>query len=307
MIMRAIVVTKSGPPDVLSIREVKKPDPGVKEVLVKVYAATVTRGDVILRKIPRLILLPAGLLFGFKAQKIPCFEFAGVVETKGEKVTGFNNGDEVFGTTTGLSYGANAEYVCVPEKSNLGVIAHKPANLAFEEACAVPVGGMTALYILRKGNISAGHKVLIYGASGSVGSYGIQLANYFGAEVTAVCSTTSMEMVKSLGADKMIDYTKENFLDNNEKYDIVFDAVGKISLSQCKVLLKRNGKFLTVKKPTKETIENLIFLKKLIEEKKLRPVIDKRFPLDQVPEAHRYVEKGHKKGNVVISVVDGGT
>ena len=300
--MKAIVCTKSGPPDVLQLREVAKPTPRDKEVLVKVYAATVTIGDTIIRKIPRLILLPTGILFGFKWKKITGHELAGVIEEIGNDVKLFRKGDQVFGTTTGLSSGANAEFVCLPEEWKKGVLAKKPSNMTFEEAAAVPVAGMTAVQILRKGNIQKGQNVLVYGASGSVGTYALQLAKYYGAEVTGVCSTSNLEMVRLLGADKVIDYTKEDFTTMGENYDVIFDAVGKIHSSRCKDSLKRSGSFLTVKSPTKEMTKDLYFLKELIEDGKMSTVIDRRYPLDQTAEAHRYVEKGHKKGNVVITI-----
>jgi NADPH:quinone reductase-like Zn-dependent oxidoreductase len=300
--MKAIVCTRSGPPDVLELREVKKPAPRENEVLIKVHAATVTAGDVMLRKLHPLLVLPMRL-FGVRRKEIPGHEFAGEIETTGGDVKRFSTGDPVFGTTTGLSVGANAEYVCLPEEWAAGVLAIKPANLSYEEAAALPVGGMAALYLLQKGNIQRGDKVLVYGASGSVGTNALQLAKrHFGAEVTGVCSTTNMELVKSLGADQVIDYTKDDVNKNGPIYDVVFDAVGKISPSHGKSLLKENGSYLSIQTTTSEKTENLLTLKKLIEAGKIKAVIDRRYPLEKVAEAHRYVETGRKKGNVVINV-----
>jgi NADPH:quinone reductase-like Zn-dependent oxidoreductase len=300
--MKAIISTKHGPPEVLQLKEVEKPEPKENEVLIKVHAATVTQGDVMLRKLHPLTYIPMRL-FGVRRKNTPGHEFAGEIESVGADVKRFNVGDQVFGTTTGLSVGANAEYICLPEEWEKGVLAIKPDNISYEEAAALPVGGMTALYILRKGNIHNGQKVLVYGASGSVGTYAVQLAkHHFGAEVTGVCSTANIELVNSLGADQVIDYTKDDITKNGQIYDVVFDAVGKLSSSQGQNLIKENGAFLTVQSTTSEESENLVALKGLVEAGKIKTVIDKRYPLEQVAEAHRYVETGRKRGNVVITV-----
>jgi NADPH:quinone reductase-like Zn-dependent oxidoreductase len=300
--MKAIVCTKSGPPEVLELREIEKPAPRENEVLIRVHAATVTKGDVMLRKLHPLMFLLMRL-FGIRRKKIPGHEFAGEIEQTGRDVKRFRAGDQVFGTTTGLSVGANAEYVCLPEEWAKGVLAIKPVNSSYEEAAALPVGGMTALYLLRKGSIQSGQKVLVYGASGSVGTYAVQLArHHFGAEVTGVCSTANIELVRSLGASQVIDYTREDFTKNGQIFDAVFDAVGKISASQSKSLLKENGSYLSIQTTTSESIENLMTLKELAEAGRIKAVIDRRYPLERVAEAHRYVETGRKKGNVVIMV-----
>jgi len=299
--MKAIVCTKYGPPEVLKLQELEKPSPKDNEILVRIHAGTVTRGDVIMRGAgPGIRILM--LMFGFKQKKITGHELAGEIEAVGRDVKRFKKGDEVFGTTSGLTSGGNAEYICLPEQWKHGVVAIKPAKMTFDEAAAVPIGGMTALYLLRKAKIQSGHNVLIYGASGSVGSYALQLAKSFGAEVTAVCSNRNLELVKSLGADSVIDYTKEDFTKNGETYDIIFDAVGKISRMHTKGSLKKHGHFLSIRSLTKETAENLRILKDLVEEGKLEAVIDRRYPLELIVEAHRYVESGHKMGNVVITV-----
>ena len=307
--MKAIVYTEYGPPDVLQLKEVENPRPQNNEVLVKVKATTVTTGVLWARRgmhpDSKIFTLAIRMMFGVRKPKktILGYEFSGEVESIGKEVQRFHEGDQVFGTTTGLMNGAYAEYVCIPEEWKQGVIAKNPANMSYEEAAAVPIGGMTALFLLEKANIQKGQKALIYGASGSVGTYAVQIAkHHFGAEVTGVCSTSSLELVSSLGADQVIDYTQEDFTQSGEIYDVVFDAVGKISSSRGKNALKRNGTYLSVKSPTSEKTENLLLLKEFVESGKIRAVIDRCYPLEQIAEAHRYVEKGHKKGNVVITV-----
>ena len=296
--MRAIIYTKYGPPEVLQVEEVEKPVPKENEILVKVHASTVSAGVLWVRNgrhpDSKFFTLMVRLMFGLTKPKNPIlgYEFSGEVEVIGKNVELFKNGDKVFGTTTGLKNGTYAEYVTLPEKRNQGIVAKMPANLSFEEAAAVPIGGITALQILRKANIQSNQKVLIYGASGSVGTYAVQIAKYFGAEVTGVCSSANLDLISSIGADKVIDYTIEDFTQHRDVYDVVFDAVGKISASKCKGVLKKNGFYLSVKSVTNEKIEYLTFLTRLIELEKINPVIDKIYPMGQIIDAHKYVELG---------------
>ena len=310
--MKAVVCTKYGPPDVLQLTEIAKPVPGDNEVLIKIFATTCHIGDVRVRGllIPFWQILPLRLYLGLMKPRRPVLgmELAGAIESVGKNVTMFKEGDPVF-ALAGFGFGAYAEYICLPERpeekdiGKKGLVAIKPVNLSYEESAAVPGGGMTALSLLRDGNIKRGQKVLIYGASGSVGTYAVQLARHFGAEVTGVCSTGNMEMVKSLGADKVIDYTKEDFTESGQAYDVILDAVGKIPSKRGKKALKKKGIYLSTNNVSDNLkTGDLVFLKELVEAGELKPVIDRGYTLEQIVEAHTYVEAGHKKGNVIITV-----
>lgn len=303
--MKAVIYTQYGPPDVLHLKEIEKPVPKEHEILVKVHATTVTVGDTRMRSftVPRSQWLFARLYLGLLKPRRPILgmELAGVVESTGKGVQRFKKGDAIFALTMDGGY---AEYKCLPEN---GVLATKPSNLTFEEAAAVPVGGITAWGMLHKACIQRGQKVLIYGASGSVGTFAVQLAHYFGAQVTAVCSAANSEMVKALGADAVIDYTREDFSQRGETYDIVLDAVGKAAPAQAKKVLRPSGMYVNVLSYSgKPRPEDLSHLKDLIEAGKIKVVMDRCYPLEQVVEAHRYVDKGHKKGNVSLTLVTNG-
>jgi len=308
--MKAVVCTKYGPPEVLQLKEVAKPTPKDNEVLIRIHATTCHIGDVRIRSfnVPFWQKIPFRLYLGLTKPKRPVLgmELAGEIESVGKDVKRFKIGDKVF-ACTGFVFGAYAQYRCLPEDSKQiknGMVAIKPSNMTYEEAAAgVTTGGITALLGLRKGKIRSGQKVMVYGASGSVGTYAVQLAKHFGAEVTGVCSTSNLEMVKSLGANKVIDYTREDISKYGKNYDIVFDAVDKLPSSRGKKLLAEKGIYVKVGTDGDNvSIEDFDFLKELVEEGKLKAIIDKTYPMEQIIEAHRYVEKGHKKGHVVITL-----
>jgi NADPH:quinone reductase-like Zn-dependent oxidoreductase len=300
--LKAIICPKYGPPEVLQLKEIPKPTPKDNEVLIRIYATTVAHGTVLNRSggtFPSIRWFAVRILFGLRKPRSPILgnEFSGEVVAIGKDVTFFKKGDQVYGST-GMRSGTYAEFKCLPED---GMLSLKPANMSYAEAAAVPIGGITALNFMRKGKIEPDHKVLIYGASGSVGTYAVQIAKCFGAEVTGVCSTTNLELVKSLGADHVIDYTTTDFTQSGETYDLIFDAVGKLKKNKKKAL-KEKGRFISVMGSNSEKIEMLIFLREKIEAEKIVAAIDRSYPLEEIVKAHRYVEKGHKKGNVVITL-----
>jgi NADPH:quinone reductase-like Zn-dependent oxidoreductase len=306
--MKAIVYTKYGPPEVLQLVDVPKPMQRDHEVLVKVHATTVTIGDTIMRSLNLPIhgwqKILGRLILGWHkpSRHILGMELAGEIESIGRKVTRFKRGEAVFASTFDVNFGGHAEYKCLPEN---GVIAIKPVNLTYEKAAAIPGGGQTAWHCLKKGKIQPGQKILIYGASGAVGTFAVQLAScHFGADVTGVCSSANVDLVKSLGAGQVIDYTRQDFTQSGETYDAIFDAVGKLSHAQCKKALSPGGVYINVHDDSNggEKVEYMLILKGLIETGVLRPVIDRVYPFDQIVEAHRYVEQGHKKGNVAITM-----
>jgi NADPH:quinone reductase-like Zn-dependent oxidoreductase len=318
--MKAILYRKYGSPDVLHLEEVETPIAKDNEILVRVFATAVNSGDVRLRKAdPFAVRFMFGLLHPNK--NILGNVFAGEIESIGKDVKKFKEGDQVYGTT-GMSMGAYAEYKCLSEN---GMVALKPENVIYKEAAAIPFGAIAALHFLRKANIKKGQEVLIYGASGAVGVAAVQIAKYFGAEVTGVCSTSNIEMVRSLGAHSVIDYTKEAFNLKMKNYDVIFDTVGKSPFSKSVKALKKNGIYLravhmalssviqglwvslTSKKKvmggiTMERVEDLNFLNTLVANGELKPVIDRSYCLEDIAEAHTYVERGHKKGNVVVTI-----
>src|ERR1700682_4913438 len=302
--MRDVVCTMYGPPEVLQLRDLPKPTPRSSEVCVKVFATSVSASDCIVRafNIPLRLKLPMGALVGFRAPRNPILGLvlAGEVESVGKDVTQFKPGDQVYAFTA-FRFGAYAEYKCLPEKA---VLARKPSNLTHEQAAAIPYGGLLALYFLKQASIESRRRVLVYGASGAIGTSAVQLAKHFGAEVTGVCSAANLDLVKSLGAGTVIDYTEEDFTKSEARYDLIFNAVGtRKARLQAEGSLTPGGTHITVDDSTpRMSAEGLVFLTKLVEAGSLRPVIDRRYPLEQIVDAHRYVDKGHKKGNVVISV-----
>jgi NADPH:quinone reductase-like Zn-dependent oxidoreductase len=327
--MKAVLFPRYGSPDVLQLAEIQKPTPRDHEVLVRIHATTVTMGDCEIRsfKVPLFLWLPMRLWLGVRRprKQILGQELAGEIEAAGKDVKHFKIGDKIF-ATSGMNLSAHAEYTCLPENpgSEAGAFAIKPANMTYDEAAAVPVGGLVALRFLRQAHIQRGEKILINGAGGSIGTFAIQLAKYFGAEVTAVDSTQKLQKLRAIGADHVIDYTRDDFTKRSETYDVIFDVVGKSSFSHSLRLLNANGRYLLANPRLShiirglwvsrtndkkvilgignDTVEDLLFLKELIEAGKLKTIIDRRYPLEQISEAHRYVENGLKTGHVIITL-----
>ena len=303
--MKAAVYERFGPPEVVVVKDIEKPIPKDDEVLVRVHATTVSRGDVRMRSLD----VPGSMITRFLARlylgpmkprrPILGMQLAGEVESVGQNVTKFKVGDQVFASTYGSGFGGHAEYKCIAEDE---VIALKPANMTYEEAATVPTAGIGALSVLKTANMRSEQKVLVYGASGSVGTFAVQIAKYYGADVTGVCSASNVELVRSLGADAIIDYTTEDFTKRGEKYDVVFDAVHKLPSQQRRTALTETGVYLSIDQQKEETAEDLVFLKEMIEAGKVKAVIDRIYPLEEIVEAHRYVDTGHKRGNVVIII-----
>tara|TARA_R110002167_G_scaffold189928_1_gene392117 strand:- start:3581 stop:4477 length:897 start_codon:yes stop_codon:yes gene_type:complete len=298
--MKAIVYEKYGTADVLNLTEIDKPIPKNDEILIKIISTSVSAADWRLRKANPFLVRIFNGLFKPKRVKILGFEISGIVEKTGKNVSGFKKGDAVF-AYCGLKFGGYAEYLCLKETD---IIEQKPENMSFEEAATTPLGSLTALYFLQKANVSNGQKILIYGASGSVGTFAIQLAKYFGAKVTSVCSQKNIDLVKSLGTDYSIDYTTTDITSLKEKFDVIFDAVGKISKSDFRKILSHNGRFVSVKSQSRPTQNDLHFIKMLIESENLISIIDKTYKLKDIREAHRYVERFRKRGNVAVLVKD---
>lgn len=296
--MKAVVYEKYGPPDVLELKDINRPKPKRNEVLIKIHATTVSAGDWRMRKADPFLARLFNGLFKPTRVKILGFEIAGVVEEVGDMVQSFRPGDAVF-ASCGLRFGGYAEYTCLPVND---MIAKKPFNMTFEEAATIPIGGITALRFLKQSGLKAKDKVLIYGASGSVGTFAVQIAKAYNAEITGVCSTPNAPLVRQLGASQVIDYTKSDFSKTNTRYDIIFDAVGKTSKAACRPLLRKGGKYVSVNSSPKSHPDDLLELKQLIEDGKLTTVIDRRYSLHQIKDAHAYVESFHKKGNVVINI-----
>lgn len=300
--MKAVYSPRSGPADILQVVDRPKPEPQAGELLIAVRSTTVTSGDVQMRRLPRWLLTVVGVLAGFKPMETPGVEYSGEVEAVGPAVSSFSVGDAVCGTTTGLRHGANAQWVVVPETSKHSVIVPKPEALSHDQAVACIVGGMTAMQLLTRAAAGAGDHVLVYGASGHVGSSALQLAKTLECHVTAVCSTANLDLVRSLGADHVVDYTTESIADSDTRYDVILDAVGKLPRSKCTSILANGGRYTSIRRPTKERTDELAYVQNLAASGTFTPVIDREYPIEQIVDAHRYVESGRKRGTVIVRV-----